>query len=97
MRQEVASQQRIYQLLQFKADLSLVKANISALRERERSADRLRREAAEVAAREALAEVMREEVRLKATIVMLEKKRAGYAAAKESCKRDALSGGQPRA
>lgn len=78
--QEVAGAQRIYQLLQFKADVSLVKANIAALEERERAAQRRRRAAEQAGALRELAELKKEELRLKATVDALEAKRAAYAA-----------------
>lgn len=85
----MAGQQKIYQLLQFKADVSLVRTRIAALEEREQSADRLRQEAAQATALEELAELKREELRLRSAIETLEKKRAAYAADKESSRQNA--------
>ncbi|CAM9417729.1 unnamed protein product, partial [Laminaria digitata] len=82
--QEVAGQQKIYQLLQFKADVSLVKANIAALEERKQGADRLRQDAARASAQNELEGFRREESRLRALIVAAERKRCVYAAATES-------------
>lgn len=79
--QEVAGAQRIYQLLQYKADVSLVKANIAALEEREQTAERLRREAEQAAALRELAVLKKEELRLRAAVGALEAKRAAYAKA----------------
>ncbi|CAM9141998.1 unnamed protein product [Scytosiphon promiscuus] len=79
--QEVAGAQRIYQLLQFKTDVSLVKANIAALEEREHNAERQQRKAAQVRAVRELAELKAEELRLRVAVDALEKKRAAYAAA----------------
>ncbi|CAM9709197.1 unnamed protein product [Pylaiella littoralis] len=79
--QEVAGAQRIYQLLQFKADVSLVKANIAALEERERVAERLQQEAAQAEAVRKLADLKAEELRLRAAVDALEKKRVAYATA----------------
>lgn len=84
--QEVAGAQKIYQLLQFKTDVSLVKANIAALEERERSAERQQRRAAQARAVRELADLKAEELRLRAAVDALEKKRASYAAAaKRQC------------
>eukprot|EP00752_Nemacystus_decipiens_P008814 g7866.t1 len=78
---EVAGAQRIYQLLQYKADVSLVKANIAALEEREHMAARLRREAEQAGALKELAELKKEELRLRAALDVLEAKRSAYAKA----------------
>ena len=75
----MAGAQRIYQLLQYKADVSLVKANIAALEERERAAERLRREAEQAGALRELAALKKEELRLRAAVGALEAKRAAYA------------------
>lgn len=80
---EVAAQQKVYQLLQFKADVSLVKANIAALEERKQSEERLRQDDAQASAQNELEELKREELRLRALIVAVEKKRCVYAAAKQ--------------
>ena len=77
----MAGAQRIYQLLQYKADVSLVKSNIAALEERDRTAERLRREAEQAAALRELAALKREELRLRAAVDALEAKRAAYAKA----------------
>ena len=77
----MAGAQRIYQLLQYKADVSLVKANIAALEEREHTAERLRREAEQAAAVRELAALKKEELRLRAAVGALEAKRAAYAKA----------------
>eukprot|EP00904_Undaria_pinnatifida_P006895 jgi/Undpi1/3335/HiC_scaffold_15.g06708.m1 len=82
--QEVASQQKIYQLLQFKADVSLVKANIAAVEESDQRVDRLRQDAAQASAQSELEELKSEEVRLRRLIVAAEKKRSAYAAATEN-------------
>lgn len=60
--------------------MSLVKANIAALEERERAAQRRRRAAEQAGALRELAELKKEELRLKATVDALEAKRAAYAA-----------------
>ncbi|CAM9113630.1 unnamed protein product [Ectocarpus sp. 6 AP-2014] len=79
--QEVAGAQKIYQLLQFKADVSLVKANIAALEGRQRNDERQREKVAQAAALKELAELKAEELRLKAAVSALENKREAYAAA----------------
>eukprot|EP00903_Cladosiphon_okamuranus_P019235 g17688.t1 len=79
--QEVAGAQRIYQLLQYKADVSLVKSHIAALEERERTAERLRREAEQARASKELAALKKEELRLRAAVAALETKRVAYAKA----------------
>ncbi|CAB1111577.1 unnamed protein product [Ectocarpus sp. CCAP 1310/34] len=79
--QEVAGAQNIYQLLQFKADVSLVKANIAALEGRQRNEERQRKKVAQAAALKELAELKEEELRLKAAVSALENKREAYAAA----------------
>lgn len=79
--QEVAGAQRIYQLLQYKADVSLVKANIAALEEREHTAERHRREAEQARALRELAELKAEELRLREAVDALEAKRIAYARA----------------
>lgn len=73
--------QKIYQLLQFKSDVSLVKANIASLEEREKEAERERRKAEQNRAVRELAELKEEELRLRAAVDALDKKRAEYAAA----------------
>lgn len=80
----MASQQKIYQLLQFKADVSLVKANIAAVEESDQRVDRLRQDAAQASAQSELEELKSEEVRLRRLIVAAEKKRSAYAAATEN-------------
>lgn len=80
----MAGQQKVYQLLQFKADVSLMKANIAALEERKQSADRLRQDAARASTQNELEELKREELRLRALIVAVEKKRRAYTAATDS-------------
>lgn len=80
-KQEVAGAQKIYQLLQFKADVSLVKANIAALEGRQQNEERQRKKVAQVAALKELAELKAEELRLKAAVSALETKREAYAAA----------------
>ncbi|CAM9665233.1 unnamed protein product, partial [Hapterophycus canaliculatus] len=82
--QEVAGAQKIYQLLQFKTDVSLVKANIAALEEREQNAERQQRKAAQAKAMGELAGLKAEELRLRAAVDSLEKKRAAYATAAKS-------------
>lgn len=79
--QEVAGAQRIYQLLQYKADVSLVKSNIAAQEERDRTAQRLQREAEQARGLRELAELKKEELRLRAAVDALEGKRVAYAKA----------------
>lgn len=58
--------------------MSLVKANIAALEERERAVERQRQEAAQAGAVRELADLKAEELRLRAAVNSLEKKRAVY-------------------
>lgn len=77
----MANAQRIYQLLQYKADVSLVKANIAALEEREQAAERHRREAEQAGALRELASLKNEELRLREAVDALEAKRVAFATA----------------
>lgn len=61
--------------------MSLVKANIAALEEREHAAERHRREAEQASALRELAALKKEELRLRAALDALEAKRVAYATA----------------
>lgn len=83
----MAGQQKIYQLLQFKADVSLVKTHIAALEDHQKRADRDRRQASLQSAQDELGELKLEEQRLRAALEALEKRRAAVSAANESSRK----------